>query len=89
MNGSSFVSNKVLRNPNSPMIIITISSTNIFSINITISRSHNNIRGVIFSGKVIVSGAPPRGLTTLNGVGLLLLDHFRSEERRVGKECRL
>src|SRR5664279_5821398 len=76
LDGSSFVSNKCLWNPNRPMIIITIGSTNIFSINITIPRFHKNIRGVIFSGKVIVSGGAPCGLTTHNGVGLLLFSRL-------------
>src|SRR5664279_1462817 len=75
LDGSSFVSNKGLWNPNRPMIIITIGSTNIFSINMTIPRFHKNIRGVIFSGKVIVSGGAPCGLTTHNGVGLLFFSH--------------
>src|SRR5664279_2254740 len=74
--GSSFVSNNDLRNPNRPMIIITIRGTNIFSKNMTMSRFHKNIRGVIFSGKVIVSGIATRCLTTHNGVGLLFLSHL-------------
>src|SRR5664279_4270033 len=76
LDGSSFVSNKGLWNPNRPMIIITIRSTNIFSINMTISRFHKNIRGVIFSDKVIVSGGAPCSLTTHNCVGLLFFSHL-------------
>src|SRR5664279_5132997 len=76
LNGSFFVSNKGLWNPNRPMVIITIRSTNIFSINMAISRFHKNIRGVIFFGKVIMSGGAPCGLTTHNGVGLLLFSHL-------------
>src|SRR5664279_2782172 len=76
LDGSSFVSNKGLGNPNRPMLIIIIGGTNIFSINMTISSIHKNIRGIIFFGKVIMSGVAPCGLTTHNGVGFLPFSHL-------------
>jgi hypothetical protein len=56
LNGSSFVSHKNLRHPNS-IFNVTIIGANIFSIDITIIISKKKIVRIIFSCKVNVSRA--------------------------------
>ena len=65
-NGSSFVSNKGLWDPNRPSNV-TIIRTNIFCINIPIIINIKNIVGVVMPRKVTTSGLAPCGTTTRNG----------------------